>query len=285
MRRETRNGVKGGWKRVLQREGSVTRAADQLGIWLGQRDALTPPHRLFFDPDRADGSHDVREFVFVGEWYLRWLMELGLESHQRVLEVGSGFGRIALPLSKYLGGGSYEGIEITRQKVEYARRTISQRHANFRFTHADLFNKYYNAGGRLTAAEYRFPFADTEFDYVFLISVFTHMLPTDMEHYIAEIARVLKPSGRAVISYFLGGLPPGDPFYNYSPTCYVMDLAEPEHGVQHAEAHVQMLFERSGLAIDEIYRGSWREPSAASPWSTGQDMVVADKDPEASQSR
>lgn len=38
---------------------------------------------------------------------------------------------------------------------------------------------------------------------VFLTSVFTHMFPPDVEHYLDEISRVLKPGGRCLCTYFL----------------------------------------------------------------------------------
>ncbi len=39
--------------------------------------------------------------------------------------------------------------------------------------------------------------------FVLLTSVFTHMLPQDMDNYLSEVARVLKPDGRCLITYFL----------------------------------------------------------------------------------
>jgi len=47
------------------------------------------------------------------------------------------------------------------------------------------------AGGTVAASEFVFPFADASFDFVSLASVFTHMLPVDLEHYAGQIARVL----------------------------------------------------------------------------------------------
>jgi hypothetical protein len=37
--------------------------ADRLGMLLEQLDELTPPAWMFSDPDRVDGSHDLREFM------------------------------------------------------------------------------------------------------------------------------------------------------------------------------------------------------------------------------
>jgi ubiquinone/menaquinone biosynthesis C-methylase UbiE len=54
----------------------------------------------------------------------------------------------------------------------------------------------------MQAAQYPFPFADSSFDFVYLVSVFTHMLPADMEHYLSEISRVLKPAAKCAVSFF-----------------------------------------------------------------------------------
>jgi len=47
----------------------------------------------------------------------------------------------------------------------------------------------YNPNGACEAAEYIFPFRDESFDFVFLGSAFTHMLPRGVERYLSEIAR------------------------------------------------------------------------------------------------
>ena len=70
-------------------------------------------------------------------------------------------------------------------------------------TMADVFNKSYNRKGRTKSSEYRFQHPDNFFEFTFLTSVFTHMLANDMEHYLSEIARTLKPGGRCMISFFL----------------------------------------------------------------------------------
>src|SRR5438270_697411 len=49
----------------------------------------------------------------------------------------------------------------------------------------------------------RFPYKDESVGFVFLTSVFTHMLRADVEHYVGEIVRVMKPKARCLITYFL----------------------------------------------------------------------------------
>ncbi|MDQ2688224.1 MAG: class I SAM-dependent methyltransferase, partial [Armatimonadota bacterium] len=54
-----------------------------------------------------------QQFREIGKSTLRHLVEAGgLQSNESVLEIGCGYGRIALPLTHYLNAsGRYEGID------------------------------------------------------------------------------------------------------------------------------------------------------------------------------
>jgi len=163
----------------------------------GRRDELTPPKGLIFI-----GSGD---FKSVGEHYLNILLEYcSLKQNHRVLDIGSGIGRIAVPLTKFLSNdGSYEGFDIVKRGVEWCGKNITKSFPNFRFTHIDLKNELYNLSTKKTAKDFRFPYNEKEFDLVILTSVFTHMLPEDVENYFREIARVLKPGGKCLVTFFI----------------------------------------------------------------------------------
>lgn len=81
-------------------------------------------------------------------------------------------------------------------------KNITPKYPNFNFQLADIYNKMYNPQGKYKASDYKFPYANETFDFVFLTSVFTHLLPQDMERYLSEIARVLKKNGRCFITFF-----------------------------------------------------------------------------------
>lgn len=98
---------------------------------------------------------------------------------------------MAAPLAAYLSKeGSYEGLDIVVQAVRWCSENITPRYPNFRFVHADIYNKSYNPEGKITAHQYAFPYGEASFDFVFLTSVFTHMLPADVENYLHQVSRV-----------------------------------------------------------------------------------------------
>ena len=97
--------------------------------------------------------------------------------------------------------GGYEGFDIVPEGIEWCKQHIVGPHDNIHFTLADVYNKEYNPKGSKQPADYRFPYEDETFDVAVLLSVFTHMLPTDVDRYVGEIARVLKKNGRICASY------------------------------------------------------------------------------------
>jgi ubiquinone/menaquinone biosynthesis C-methylase UbiE len=168
---------------------------------LGQRDQFTPPKKL-----RAFiGIKGKKDFKIVGEEFFKYFVEFGgLKPYERVLDVGCGIGRMAVPLTRYLNEkGSYEGFDVWAEGINWATKNITPKFPNFHFKFVDVQNKGYNPKGKLRAAEFKFPFENESFDFVFLTSVFTHMVPKDLENYLSEIARVLKTSGRCLITFFL----------------------------------------------------------------------------------
>jgi SAM-dependent methyltransferase len=109
---------------------------------------------------------------------------------------------------------------------------------------------------------------DRQFDFIFLGSVFTHMLPDDVEQYLREISRLLAPGGVCVASYFLitddnrAGIDNGRSFMSFgvphaSGVCLLHDAAVPESAVAFDEAFVCRAHAQAGLRIRDIRRGQW----------------------------
>ncbi|MDQ3849837.1 MAG: class I SAM-dependent methyltransferase [Actinomycetota bacterium] len=250
--------------------------SDFIKRMVGDRDEMVPPHASIF-------TGSVDDFRSSGEALVRRLAEFGvLAEDSKVLDVGSGMGRVAVGLISYRGGrGSYQGLDIVPAGVKWCRENITSKHESYDFMLADIFNKEYNPTGRLKSSEYEFPFADGTFDLAVLASVFTHMLPEDMRQYVAEVARVLKRGGTCCASFnllnaeSLGAMEAGRSAFRF--TCvgphWVVDVNVPELAVAYEEAYVRHLFEQHGLSCS-IHHGWWSGrtgTSRQSPRFFGQD--------------
>src|SRR5436853_791096 len=112
-----------------------------------------------------------------------------LQKNERVLDLGCGPGHHARPLTEYLStDGSFEGLDILLSAIDFCQSAYVA-HPNFKFTHADIYNSHYNPAGKLKQAEYTLPYGNAEFDLVYSISLFTHLLPEDALSYFREIRR------------------------------------------------------------------------------------------------
>jgi SAM-dependent methyltransferase len=127
-----------------------------------------------------------------------------VKPHERVLDIGCGGGRWAVKLAGYLSDeGGYDGFDVSARLIERCRKRFGPEHRNFNFHLVDVYNRHYNPEGKTQVRDFRFPFEDETFDVAILYSVFTHMLPDDVEQYVAEILRVLRRGGRVLASYLL----------------------------------------------------------------------------------
>lgn len=155
-----------------------------------------PPHYL--------PGIGIGDFIQAGEDLVRLLRTLGgLGPEDTVLDMGCGLGRVAIPLQRVIDGGSYDGFDIVPEIVHWNSVNITGVMPSFVFHHLDVRNSTYNPKGRVEPVNVSFPFPDGSFSFAFATSLFSHLLADATQLYLEELRRVLRPDGRAVLTFFL----------------------------------------------------------------------------------
>lgn len=233
---------------------------------------------------RADtvGSGDFRA---VGDHLLSLARDAGgLQPHHRILDVGCGIGRLAVPLTEFITTGEYAGFDVSKSAVNWCRKHITPRFPNFTFTRVDVFNSHYNPRGKVLPSAFVFPCEDASVDMVFLSSILTHLTPDALMQYIAETARVLKAGGRAVMTFFLlddyvreqqrHGLTDAT-FTTYpEPWWAVQDASDFEAAVAYERDTILRILRTHHLSVASSSRGRWTGDASG---LTYQDLIVAEK--------
>ena len=269
---------------MIRRAGTALRlrTLDALDALRGRRDPLVPPRRL-------RGTVGDSDFVATGDELLeRLVSDAGLTPGDRVLDVGCGIGRVARALAGHLGpGGAYAGFDVSAPAVAWCARRYGRRHPNFAFAHLDVRNALYNPEGAGSARDATFPYPDGEFDVVVAASVFTHLPADEVDRYLAEIARVLRPGGRVLATLFLldaearrqqaAGAAALAFRHEHWPAAFA-DAALPEAAVAYDEAWVLERLAVHGLRpLAPPRRGTWSGAAGAAGF---QDVIVAARQPE-----
>ena len=204
----------------------------------------------------------------------------GLTAADDVLDVGCGSGRMAIPLTDFLVG-RYEGLDINPDAIRWCQEHITPSYPSFRFQVADVSNTRYNPHGEIEATGYRFPYDDESFDFVFLTSVFTHLLPDAARTYLREIRRVLRPRGRCFSTWNLLNAESEEAiargrarqaFPHDFGEFRAMSAKRPEAVVAFYDDIARIAIKDAGLEITDVHYGQW---AGRTEGPTTQDIIIA----------
>ena len=249
-----------------------------------QKEHLIPPGRLILDngigsTDRTDMEKVRLEFVQVGETIAKGLInQAPLSADSSVLDVGCGLGRVALGLvDLFAKSGSYTGLDLVPSSISWCKSAFAD-HPNFHFVHADVFSKFYNPQGSQPPEKYKFPFADDSFDFVFSMSLFTHLMIEASDNYLGEMSRVAKPGARVINTFFILdeiSTPLAAGFHKV-PGGAVQTLDAPEAVSALDLEPLKEIHKKHGLEIEGLGFGFWSGRLDAHPRSY-QDAIRARK--------
>jgi len=129
--------------------------------------------------------------------------DIPLEAYDSVFDFGCGCGRLARQLIQQTPRPrSYLGVDLHLPLVEWAADNLATRAEGFAFAHHDVRYDPWNPGDDKPDVA-PFPAADGSHSLVIAVSVFTHLIEAHAEHYMREVARILRPGGVFYSTWFL----------------------------------------------------------------------------------
>src|SRR5687768_4844681 len=95
----------------------------------------------------------------------RLVAHCGLTTDSALLEIGCGFGRLAIGVLDCVGDiRHYRGVDVSPAAIAWCKRHIGSCHLSFQFTRLDVRNERYNPGGAVITHAFRLPLNDEAFD-------------------------------------------------------------------------------------------------------------------------
>src|SRR6266853_1792115 len=168
----------------------------------------------------------VESHRYTKEWHIPGAADFGGAHGLSVLEIGCGLGTDGAQFAK--AGAHYTGVDLTEAAVDLARR---------RFKISGLPGEF-----RVADAE-NLDFADNTFDRVYSHGVLHHT--PDTARAVAEIHRVLKPGGRAIVMLYHRGS------YNYRVGIRVLRRAGA--GLLKSERGIKIVHRLTGEPVDSLH--------------------------------
>lgn len=237
-----------------------------------------PPEHLI----RLIGSKNVDEFLQSGQEFREYFLTLGkMKLTDTILEIGCGCGRMAFSLLDL--AGTYHGIDVNKEMIDWCQQKITTTYPRFTFSHVDISNKAFNPDGKLDILDFRINYYNY-YDFIFLTSVFTHVKEDGFTHYMREITKALKPGGKVFSTFFIlnkesreliGG---GKADWNF---CYPMTNGayfiegDPEAALAYNGDFILKLFHDNGFTIDRLNYGGW---CGRKDYLSYQDIIIATKE-------
>ena len=215
-----------------------------------------PKIRFVEEMDTVSEPEEVQAWMTVSRMPQFHLMRKLLVQHAlkgrltaRVLDVGSGVGRLTMLLARQPQVTEAVGIDLSDALVHQARQTAEEQGIEARFMQVD-------------AAE--MPFADASFDVV--VSAFSLHHWSNPQQVLSEMRRVLAPGGQAYIFDFRRDARP----LFYGLATVIAHCLAPRIAREHGEpvSSLQSAYTAPEIAI-LAYKAGWPNPSVSNKGPAG----------------
>jgi SAM-dependent methyltransferase len=206
----------------------------------------------------VSGNTDHSGYFMVGHACALDMLRFGVLNSptNKVFDIGCGCGRVGQFIASMLDptqGGCYTGYDTWGTGIDWADANITALLPQARFVTLGKI------GGYEAATSFTLDLPPASQDAFVATSLFTHLRKPAAEGYFAEIARLLKPGGRAYITYFASKTLITAPADQYEEDDYAINIfKEGSEDTYVDEAQISMMAERHGLSVLGRKYGFWR---------------------------
>jgi SAM-dependent methyltransferase len=178
--------------------------------------------------------------VGAGFW-LSWLSSRYVKADSDILEIGCGCGRIAHHLRGDWFTGSYVGIDIDQESLQWSAAHFPPE--RFKFLPSPHVSTTYKAHPADGGAPIAFP-QDWAKDFIYSTSLYTHLLEEEVVNYTRESFRALRPNGTMYMTFFcLDSVDLGKrwTFNHRIGEAFIQDIKYPEAAVAYTREFMERL--------------------------------------------
>ncbi len=174
---------------------------------------------------------------------------------------------------------------MVEKGIKWCNKNLAVDFPNFNFTHVPLNNDLYSFT-KQKADQFVFPYADNSFEKVFLFSVFTHMQPSEIQNYLHEIRRVLKPKGVCLSTFFVYDSEIENHITAHNGTYIfpfrkerfrLMNEKVPSANIAFEEKYIEQMLRDSNLKLENKIYGTWSKRILKDQLKDFQDVLIFSK--------
>jgi SAM-dependent methyltransferase len=223
--------------------------ANILGAPFPEFRSLPPNHlRVRVGAGTRIVNNHAHHFQIGSQFWIECFAKGYLTSAADIVEIGCGCGRMAMHLNAEYFTGTYLGVDIDPEMIEYCRSHFAFPRFSFLLS-PQTSSTYRGAGLAEQAGAFTIAQPQTR-DFVFSTSLLTHLLETEMRFYLRESFRILRTGGMMVMSFFcLEHVEKGNPWTFSHPVgnAFVDDPKFPEAAVAYRQDYLIGLAKELGF--------------------------------------
>jgi cyclopropane fatty-acyl-phospholipid synthase-like methyltransferase len=162
------------------------------------------------------------------------------------MELGCGCGKFAYPLEAEWFTGTYLGVDIDAEMIDFCRSHFQS--PRFSFVLSEGCNRNYPS--RKTRSRQPVLAEASTRDFIFSNSLFTHLLENEVRDYVTLVSRTLRPGGTSYMTFFaIEHVRKGDrwTFGHEIGNAHVENPDLPEAAVAYAADFLVSLFSEAGF--------------------------------------